>query len=427
MADSSLGAVFWFSGGPGQTNLSYNPPAELTSFYDVVEVGYRGVDGKIKLNCEEMEKALKGVGKNLLSQKSQKGLLEAAQQCAIRLKASGIDLDGFTIEQTIKDMEAAREALGYEKINLLAGSYGTRVSQIYMQEHPSVISRAILVGTGVPGGFVWTEAEFKKQLDELNILCQADPYCSQKTSDLAGTMNTVLDNAPGHWLLLGIDVGKVRTATFGMLYHVETAQQVVDAYLMAADGDYSGIALISLAYNFTFPKMMVWGDFLAKGLIDYNPDVDYFNEMEEEKKTALGSPLSALIMDTGKEWPTKQPDFNEDRVIQTPVLLLNGTLDFSTPTHNIEEKLMPKLPNGQLVKFRGLGHVADILYRKDVKQSMPQFYRGEFTGLRPEPSVFNFNIRNGLPKMAKIGLGIVLVLIICIAFGSYRLLRYLRR
>lgn len=426
-SSTSKGAVFWFSGGPGQTNMSYKPPTELMAAYDVIEVGYRGVDGSVKLDCREIEKALKGKGNDLLSRNSQRGLLKAAQQCAARLETSGIDLSGFTIEQTIKDMEAARAALGFEKINLLAGSYGTRVSQIYMQEHPDVIDRAILIGTGVPGGFVWTEEAINKQLEVLDALCQQDLYCSKKTSNLVKTINDVLANAPGRWLMLGIDVGKVRAASFGMLYHTETAQQVVDAYLAAADGDYSGIAMISLAYNYTFPGLMVWGDFLAKGLIDYNPAVNYFDEMEGEKKTVMGSPLSALIMDTGKHWPTKQPVFNEKRMINTPTLLLNGTLDFSTPAYLIEENLMSRLSNGQLVKFEGLGHVTDILYRKEVKALMPQFFAGNFSGLTPEPSTFNFRVDNGLPKIAKIGVGIIMVLAIGLFYGSYRLVRRFNR
>lgn len=422
-ATSPLGAVFWLSGGPGQTNVGYVPPAQLITAYDVVAVGFRGVDGQIKLNCKEIQKALKGVGNDLLSTESQERLREAARECADRLETSGIDLNGFTIEHVISDLEAARKALGYDKINLLAGSYGTRVSQIYMQQYPEVIERAVLIGTGVPGGLVWTEEVISEQLEELNSLCQADPYCSQKTSDLTKTIDEVLKNAPRRWALVGIDVGKVRATTFGLLYHRETARQVVDAYLAAADGDYSGIALMSLAYNFTVPKMMVWGDFLSKGLIDYDSTVYYFDEMDGEKKTSLGSPFSALFMDMGKNWPTRQPRFDESKVIETPVLLLNGSLDFSTPTTQIERYLMPRLPNGHLVRFEGLGHVNDILYRKEVKQSITEFYQGSFTGLNPEPVVFDFKVSNGFPEIAKISLAIAIVLSVGIVFGSYKLVR----
>jgi pimeloyl-ACP methyl ester carboxylesterase len=40
-------------------------------------------------------------------------------------------LAGYTIAETIDDMEAARVALGYDRINLMGESYGTRLEEIY--------------------------------------------------------------------------------------------------------------------------------------------------------------------------------------------------------------------------------------------------------------------------------------------------------
>jgi len=39
------------------------------------------------------------------------------------LQAGGVDLAGYTIAETIDDMEAARVALGYDRINLMGESY----------------------------------------------------------------------------------------------------------------------------------------------------------------------------------------------------------------------------------------------------------------------------------------------------------------
>src|SRR5512146_113134 len=48
--------VFWLIGGPGGTNLSWAPPAWLLAKHDVVQVGYRGVDGSVVLACPELSR-----------------------------------------------------------------------------------------------------------------------------------------------------------------------------------------------------------------------------------------------------------------------------------------------------------------------------------------------------------------------------------
>ena len=46
--------IFWLAGGPGMSNLHFQPPHWLLARHDVVMVGYRGVDGSVKLTspCE---------------------------------------------------------------------------------------------------------------------------------------------------------------------------------------------------------------------------------------------------------------------------------------------------------------------------------------------------------------------------------------
>lgn len=421
------GAVFWLSGGPGQSNMTYTPPASLREKYDVVLVGYRGVDGGIRLSCPEVRKALKGTGNDLLSQSSVTHINKAFGACADRLIQEGIDLEGFTIAQVLKDFEAVRKALGYEKINLLAGSYGTRVSQIYMQQYPEAIDRAILIGTGVPGGFVWNEQMIQLQLNRLNEYCQRDEDCSQVTQNLAQTIDQVLDEAPKRWLLFPIDVGKVRSTTFGMLYHHDTMLQAIDAYLAAASGDYSGIAMMSMAYNFIVPEMMVWGDFLAKGSIDYEPGINYYSLLEENKGSVFGNPFSALFMDAGKYWDAGQTDFDESLPIDHQILILNGTLDFSTPLERIEGELIDRLSSASLISFEGYGHVNDILYRPDVKLALSEFYQSGQAALSPEPGVPDFTVGRSFPRMAKVGLAVVLILVFVFSFLIYRLVRWVKR
>ena len=117
--------AFWLAGGPGASNMKFSPPEELLESHDIIMVGYRGVDGTVVLECPEVTQAIKDANPDFLNQESLANIGDAWAGCSARLEAEGIDLDGYTMVETIEDNEAARVALGYEHINLLGGSYGT--------------------------------------------------------------------------------------------------------------------------------------------------------------------------------------------------------------------------------------------------------------------------------------------------------------
>jgi hypothetical protein len=47
-------AIFWLGGGPGLSNLHTVHYDYFADDYDQVMVGYRGVDGSVSLECEEV-------------------------------------------------------------------------------------------------------------------------------------------------------------------------------------------------------------------------------------------------------------------------------------------------------------------------------------------------------------------------------------
>src|SRR6266566_4726115 len=51
--------IFRLEGGPGLTNMEFSKASRFASRGDVVLVGYRGVDGSTRLDCPEVEAALK--------------------------------------------------------------------------------------------------------------------------------------------------------------------------------------------------------------------------------------------------------------------------------------------------------------------------------------------------------------------------------
>ncbi|MEQ9423453.1 MAG: alpha/beta hydrolase [Cyclobacteriaceae bacterium] len=420
--------ILWFSGGPGMTNLDYEPPKALLANHDVVLVGYRGVDGPLKLDCEEVSEALKGIGKDLLSEESVRNVIQKANACSKRLISENIDLNGFTMEQILLDIDTVIRYLGYDKVNILSGSYGTRLAQLYSKFYTERVHRVVMIGTNVPGRFVWEPELIEEKIRDYDEHCQNDSYCQSQTKSIINTFNSVLDNLPDRWLIFPIDKGKVRVVTFAMMYHNHSALQVIDAYITAEKGDYSGIAALSMAYNFIMPDLMVWGEFFSKGMIDYNPTKDYRNEFSNSEYT-LGSPLSELMMDVGEDWPTKQPvvGFSKLDTSDVQTLVLNGSLDFSTPHEVIEDELIRYLPNSKLVIFNGLGHVADLLYKKTVIEGITNYYDFGEVNFTQTSFPVNFEIDNGFSKIVKIGLLMTTIITVVLLWVVYKLIQRLRR
>jgi pimeloyl-ACP methyl ester carboxylesterase len=121
--------------------------------------------------------------------------------------------------------------LGYERINLLGGSYGTRLEQIYMYMHPDSLHRVIQISVNPPGNMVF-EPDFTDRLIRNDAeLCTRDPECNARTDDLAETVRKVTHHIPNRWLFIPIDPGIVRTGAFMSLFYRGSAAQVYYALL----------------------------------------------------------------------------------------------------------------------------------------------------------------------------------------------------
>jgi pimeloyl-ACP methyl ester carboxylesterase len=410
--------IFCFSGGPGQRNMDWDWKSMwyLLPNHDIVIVGYRGVDGSTVLDCPEMAKAFKGDG-DLLGEESLKTIGRAWTASAKRLISQGIDLDGYTMIEVIEDNEAVRKALGYEHINLISSSYGTRVAYLYGLKHPESIKRSVMIGANPPGRFVWEPEMIDKQLKRYSELWSQDSVMSLKSKDLYTDMRNVLNNMPRKWLLFSIDPGKVKVVTFCLLFQRNTAAMVFDTYVAAKHGDPSGLAMMSIAYDYVLPSMFTWGDFASKALsANYDSTRNYSLEMEPPG-LPLGSPLGKLIWGPVRygSWPIQQiPDeYRQLQYSDVETLLLNGSIDFTTPAEYATKEFLPYLKNGKQVILSEYGHVGDVVYLnpENTRRIISSFY---LTGV-PDTSMnayhkMDFNVSLGFPTLAKVAVGTLAVL-----------------
>ena len=154
-----LAPIFRLNGGPGVTNMTFPQASRLAAQHDVVMVGYRGVDGSSVLNCPEVTAALENSGDYLLAKASLSAYSQAFASCAKRLERSGVDLAGYTMEEQAADIDAARVALGYQRIDLVSESAGTRLAMTYSWMYPNSVDRSAMIGVNPPGNFLYSGAE----------------------------------------------------------------------------------------------------------------------------------------------------------------------------------------------------------------------------------------------------------------------------
>jgi len=411
--------IFWLTGGPGTSNMDYSRVEWFHERHDIVLVGYRGVDGTVFLGCPEVDAAMHS-GLPMMSRESMTNQGEAAAVCAERLIAEGIDLDGYTVLEVVDDVEAARRALGYDRINLESGSYGTRLAQIYTWRYPDRVHRNAMVAVNPQGRFWWDGAILEEQILRYSALCSEDEYCSSRTSNLAASIQTALDNLPKRWLVFPVDRDAVLFATFMGLYSTDGAASTFDIWLAAAHGDYSGMAMVSAAMTFMLPTDFAWGESASKALstdYDFDPTADYVAEVTPDPYL-IGSPGSTIGWAVAGFWPAnKIPDeYRTAQPSSVETLMLSGTLDVSTPARNARNQLLPLLENGEQVVLAEFAHTGDLYYLQSeaTRHLLTTFFAtGEVDASLYEPNTVNFEPSWGFPIIAKLLVGAaVLALII---------------
>ena len=437
-SDDPKEPVFRLEGGPGITNMTFPAANRLAEEHDIVLVGYRGVDGSVRLDCPEVVSAMKRSG-DFLAEKSLRARADGFRDCADRLQADGVDLAGYTLAQRVDDLEAARRALGYDRIDLVSESLGTRIAMIYSWRYPGSIHRSVMIAVNPPGHFLWDPQTADEQLRRYADLCAEDASCSGRTDDLVASLTQT--EIPDRWLFLPIEEGNVRAASFfGLMESTSEAAPLsgpmtLDTWLSAAKGDSSGLWFQSLGAEMGFPEEQVWGDVAAIGRADARAAERYFSAGGPHRSDS--NPAHAgnkLIWAGGRlldAWPANGSESQYTRVRRSNVetLLIGGTLDFATPPKAASEELVPQLPNGHQVVLAELGHTTDFwTYQPKASSRLigTFFDSGKVDGSGYEPAKIDFTPSVGQPLIAKIvvgslaGLALVTVLSLLLMARRFR-------
>ena len=397
-----LAPIFVLNGGPGITNMTFPQASRYAAQHDVVMVGYRGVDGSSVLNCPEVTAALESSA-DFLAKASLSAYSQAFASCAKRLERSGVDLAGYTLAEQADDIEAARVALGYKRIDLLSESEGTRLAMTYQWRYPSSVDRSAMIGVNPPGNFLYSGAEIDQGIQRYSALCAQQPACRARTANLAASMQRTAAHMPSRWYFLPIQPGNVLIGTFMGLNEATAVDaplsgpNTLDSWISATHGDPSGFWLLSLLAGISLPQSFVWGEFASIGMADARPVERYYSS-GADRGSIIGNPLAEFLWGAGglvHAWPANpgEDQYTSVQNSNVPTLLVGGTLDFQTPAQNATKELLPHLRNGHQVILSGLGHADDFFsYEPSAStQLLTTFYAtGRVDTSRYTPNVVSF-------------------------------------
>ena len=355
------GPVFYMAGGPGESATEL---ADLVMSWgdaddhDVVMVDERGTGEGHRLDCKSP-----GSDDNLEAYLNGPFDAAAARTCREEL-SSQYDLSQYTTPNFADDIDEVRAAMGYDKINLNGGSFGTYAAQIYMRRHREHVRTAYLtslvsLADRVP---LYFARDTQSGLNQLFKDCEQDAACHGAYPHLPADFAAVLNKVRAHPVTTFVrhPVTGARTeihltermfadAVRVMMYREKGAREVPYLVEQALAGDFTPFAEAGLRANRNIYSGGSMGLFYC---ITCNEFVNRIRPEEVEPATKgsfLGSWRVRAQMAACKEWPkTDLPsDYFKSFRIDVPSVLVSGADDSASPPYWAEEvkKFMPNAIN----------------------------------------------------------------------------------
>ena len=166
--------LFIIAGGPGQSAIDLYPAAagafaRVHLNRDIVLVDQRGTGASSPMNCRFPEDWN-------ADDTTPAAITDAARRCLSEL---GPKVRYFTTAAAVRDLEDVRRAMGLARIDLYGVSYGTRVAQSYMRDHPDHLQAVILDGVVDPQRPIGpsTPLDGEHALESILARCTADASC----------------------------------------------------------------------------------------------------------------------------------------------------------------------------------------------------------------------------------------------------------
>jgi pimeloyl-ACP methyl ester carboxylesterase len=126
---------------------------------------------------------------------------KALLACRERLVKEGINLDVYNSAQNAADIEALRQALGYDQVNLYGISYGTRLALTALRDAPAKLRSVVIDSVYTPQVDLYSQIPVngERAFEAVFEACEAEPSCAESYPDLRQTffdLKAKLDKEP---------------------------------------------------------------------------------------------------------------------------------------------------------------------------------------------------------------------------------------
>ncbi len=281
----------------------------------------------------------------------------------------------YNTNNAVDDLDAVREALGYRKLVLYGGSYGSFFSFIYIRRHEAHVRSAVLEGIvpphfeplpGAPDGA-------QTALDDLVAKCLANVKCRERFPKFRMEFDAVLhrfDAGPVRMQVRNPKTKRLETVSLSKEVFVDRVRENLYAPETAAFLPY----IIQQAYrgNYVPLGQMVdlWSQFLALGqdagsnlayrCAEFDPFLSDTNVQQQAANSFTGDLRIRAERHACAIWKVDPMPaaFNDPLRSSVPILMVNGSDDPVTPPR-YAQRALATLPNAKLVIVRGAGHGVD--------------------------------------------------------------------
>jgi pimeloyl-ACP methyl ester carboxylesterase len=342
--DKTANPLFYIPGGPGSSATEDAPFvahqfAKIREHRDLVFVDQRGTGGSNPLNCDFFKPG------DLRSYLGEYFPLEDVRKCREQLEPKA-NLTLYTTVIAMDDLDDVRAALGYNKINIIGGSYGTRAAQVYLKLHANRVRAVILHGVSPTNQFMPRDfpQHTERALNGIVAECSADQACHTAFPNLSDEVKSALE-----WLMRGpIEVelkrqgGNVRVnlsrdlaaeAIRYMLYQPDGANRIPLFIHLATQGKVGPLTEAAIYYRQQIVATGSNGMYLSVTCAEDLPAIKSGEGERNGVDTFLGDYRLRQQRAACALWPraTIPRNYAEPTRSDVPALILTGQWDPVTP------------------------------------------------------------------------------------------------
>lgn len=306
-------------------------------------------------------------------------------------------------DETVRDIDIIRNAVGDESLNWLGFSYGTSLGALYAQQYPDRVGRMVLDGGVDPSLDAMQLSKdqsdgFQQAIGRFAADCAKKPGCvADSAAGVIAEINSILRRLDRRSMPTDgsrrLVQGEAITALFFSMYSTDLWPTLRAGLREAAKGDGTTLQVLAqLANDQIGPNTYgsnIASAFYAIGCWDYpaTPGIAGLRTAARDWSRGVRVPEMAEAMSWGNapcsNWFAHSPNSPApvSSTTETPILIIGTTFDPATP-YAWSQALEAQLPTSRLLTHRGDGHTA----YGDANTCIDDFTdRYLLTGALPEP------------------------------------------